>query len=448
MNIKIPDEVRFIIDTFEENGYDAYAVGGCVRDAVLGKEPEDWDICTPALPDQTMRCFGEYHIIETGLKHGTVTLVIDHKPFEITTYRVDGIYGDNRRPDNVTFVTGLKEDLSRRDFTINAMAFNPKKGLADFFGGMSDIENKTIRCVGDADKRFKEDALRILRALRFASVLGFVIENGTSAAVFKNKGLLKNIAAERFAGELNKLIVGRGTEDILLSYPSVIEEIIPEIRDMIGFNQNNPHHRSDVWKHTAAGVASAPADAALRLTMLLHDIAKPKCYTEVNSVGHFYGHSRPGSETAKEILLRLKYDGDTVKTVTRLILYHDADILPIRKHIKRWLNRLGGKNFRRLIEIKKADAAAQSETYRREKINTLDEILRISDEIIDRRQCFSLNDLAVNGRDLIAAGVPEGKRIGELLDMLLEMVTDESVENDKEKLLKIAGDLIKEGQSG
>ena len=441
MNIQVLDEVRFIIETLEISGYEAYAVGGCVRDAVLGKVPEDWDICTPALPEQVMRCFDGYHIIETGLKHGTITLMINHKPFEITTYRIDGIYSDNRHPDNVEFVSDLKDDLSRRDFTINAMAYNPTKGFADFFGGVSDIADRIIRCVGDADKRFQEDALRIMRALRFASVLGFGIEAETSDAVFRNSALLRNIAVERVSVELNKLIVGVNAGEVLLSYTPVIEVIIPEITAMVGFEQNTPYHHLDVWRHTVESAVNAPADAALRLTMLFHDIAKPQSYTEVDSVGHFYGHPQISSDMAREILLRLKYDNNTIETVTQLILYHDTDVQPRRKHLKRWLNRVGEERFRQLLSIKRADAMAQSEVHRQEKLETLDEILPVLNEIIEQQQCFSLKDLAVTGRDLMAIGVPEGIMVGKVLNQLLDLVINESVENEREHLLEAAREM-------
>jgi len=437
MKISIPDEVIYIIETLEKRGYEAYVVGGCVRNAILGKEPKDWDICTTALPDETKRCFEGCHIVETGLQHGTITLVLNQKPFEITTYRVDGLYSDNRHPDEVVFVSDLKADLSRRDFTINSMAYNPKDGFVDCFGGMSDIESRMIRCVGEANKRFQEDALRILRALRFSSELDFDIEGETSAAILRNKNLLKNIAAERISGEINRLIVGRNAENVLLSYASVVEVIVPEIKEMVGFPQNNPYHHMDVWRHTAASVSQAPADTSLRLAMLFHDIAKPRSYSEVNSVGHFYGHARLSSDMAKEILTRLKYDNDTIKTIAQLVLYHDTKILPERKDIKRWLNRIGEKRFRRLIEVKRADASAQSEKFRSGKLAELDRLLDVLNEILELRQCFSLRDLAIDGNDLIAIGMPEGIQVGKVLDSLLEMVINESVKNEKDELLRV-----------
>ena len=435
-NIIISNEAQNMIDTLETNGYEAYAVGGCVRDAFMGKTPEDWDICTSALPEQTAACFKDCHIIETGLKHGTITVIKNHKPFEITTYRIDGDYSDNRRPDSVEFVSELKDDLSRRDFTINAMAYNHNRGLVDFFGGVSDIKNKLIRCVGKADKRFQEDALRIMRALRFASALGFTIDEDTSGALYRNKDLLDNIASERIAAELNKLLVGGSVKEILLDHTQIIEKIIPEIKDMIGFEQNNPYHIFDVWRHTVESITKIPADPVLRLTMLFHDIGKPECYTEVNSVGHFHGHQRVSSDIARDILRRLKYSNAVIDAVKKLVLYHDVDIKPQQKNIKRRLNKLGEERFRQLILVKRADAMAQSEIYGKEKLEILDEVSNVFEKILEQQLCFSLKNLAVNGRDLIDAGIPEGAEIGKCLNRLLKLVIEESVDNNKKDLLE------------
>ena len=436
MNIKIPDEVHYIITTIEKNGCAAYAVGGCVRDSLLGKEPKDWDICTLAQPDQVIKYFQEHRIIETGLRHGTVTVMLNDKPFEITTYRIDGVYSDNRRPDKVEFVNDLKEDLSRRDFTINAMAYNRKTGIVDFFGGVKDLHSGVIKCVGDADKRFQEDALRIMRALRFASTTGFSIDDVVSKAMFDNKHLLHNIAAERIAGELNKLIVGDGVRDVLLKHISIITEIIPEMSPVIDFKHNNPYHCYDVLNHILFSVENAVKNVNIRLAMLFHDIAKPECYTETNGIGHFYKHPQRGSEIAKTILLRLRYDHKTIDTATQLILWHDADIQPSMKHIRRWLNKVGEKRLRQLLEVKKADAMAYAADYRQVRISELNRVLVLIDEIIEQKQCFSLKDLAVNGNDLIALGIPQGVKIKMVLNQLMDMVIDERLENDKATLLE------------
>ena len=444
MEIKIPDEVRYIINTLENNGCEAYAVGGCVRDCLLGKEPKDWDICTPAQPEHTMKYFAGHHIIKTGLKHGTITLRINHNSFEVTTYRIDGAYTDNRHPDKVEFANDLKEDLSRRDFTINAMAYNPKTGVVDFFGGAKDLDYGIIKCVGDAGKRFQEDALRIMRALRLASVLGFSINSDTSNAILDNKNLLKNIAVERVAAELNQLIVGNGARSILLKYISVITEIIPDLSPTIGFDQNNPHHCYDVLNHILYSVENARKDVCIRLIMLFHDIAKPECYSEADGIGHTYGHPQIGSDMAKKILLRLKYDNNTIETVTQLILHHDADIQPHRKHIRRWLNKVGEKKLRQLIEVKRADAMAHSPHSRQSKIDTLTGILILIDDVIKQQQCFSLKDLAVNGGDLMNLGMTEGVMVGAVLNKLMDNVIDGHIENDKIKLLETADRLYKE----
>ena len=438
MIIELPSEAKHIIDTLGESGYEAFAVGGCVRDSLIGKPPKDWDVCTPALPEQTKKCFAGQRIVETGLKHGTVTLVLNQKPFEITTYRIDGDYSDNRRPDKVEFVKSLKEDLSRRDFTINAMAYSPKSGMVDFFGGEEDLKHGVIRCVGDAGKRFSEDALRIMRALRFAAVLGFSIETGTAEAMRESRGLLKNISVERIAAELSKLVTGAGAGRIMTEHMPVVAEIIPELAPAIGFEQNSPFHCYDVLTHIMKSVDSAPSDLHLRLTMLFHDIGKPARYSERDGTGHFYGHPQLSTDMAKGILTRLKYDNNTIDAVTQLILYHDADILPKKKHIKRWLNRIGEERLRQLIEVKRADAAAQSERYYEGKTAILDAALQAMDEIIGQRECFALKDLAVNGRDLIEAGVPEGRLIGATLNRLMDMVIDEEAPNDRAVLLEIA----------
>ena len=414
-------------------------MGGCVRDSLLGKEPKDWDICTSALPEKTQKIFSGHHIIETGLQHGTITLMLNHKPFEITTYRVDGVYSDNRRPDKVEFVSSLKEDLSRRDFTINAMAYNPEKNIADFFGGVTDLQNKIIRCVGDADRRFGEDALRIMRALRFSSTLDFSISEDTSKAIFRNKELLKNISVERISVELNKLLTGINPADVLDFYTEIITVIIPEIKDTVGFKQNNKWHYLDVWQHTLKSVISAPNDIILRLVMLFHDIGKPCCYTEDNEKnGHFYRHPQVSHDMAKIILKHLKYDNATIDNVLKLILYHDAEIKPQNKSIKRWLKKIGEEKLRQLLDVKRADNKAQNLKLTEEQLKILDRIEIMLNEIILQNQCFSLKDLKVNGRDLIDFGIPEGVSIGLILNQLVDMVIDELIENDREKLLEAA----------
>ena len=442
MNIRIPENVQYLIDTLESHGFEAYAVGGCVRDGLMGAVPKDWDICTPARPQQTARLFAAHPMHNAGIQHGTVSVILDHQPYEITTYRVDGGYSDHRRPDAVSFVGSLREDLSRRDFTVNAMAYHPRRGLVDPFGGEADLRAKIIRCVGDADGRFREDALRVMRALRFAATLGFSIEPGTSEAIFRNQDLLRSIAAERIAAELSRLLTGDGVQAVLLDYAPVLGVVIPEINAMTGFEQNNRYHHLDVWRHTAAAVAAAagrgPDDTVLRLAVLLHDIAKPSCYTETDGVGRFHGHQKAGAVMAGDILRRLRYDNRTVRAVTRLVLYHDAPIPSGGKGVKRWLNRLGEDLFRLLLEVKKADVQAHAPWCRAELLAELGRASDTLEEVMAQRQCFQLKDLAVNGRDLIALGVPEGAAIGGVLGQLMELVLDERLENERESLLEAA----------
>lgn len=428
-----------IIKTLEQNGFEAYVVGGCVRDSLIGLNPNDWDICTSAKPEQTKECFQEYHIIETGMQHGTITIMIDHEPYEVTTYRIDGEYLDNRHPNEVQFVNSLKEDLARRDFTINAMAYNPKDELIDYFGGQLDLQNKVIQCVGNSDARFNEDALRIMRALRFASTYDFKIDDATKLSVHQFKSLLTNIAVERINSELCKLLCGSGVKYILTHYHDVIGVFIPEILAMAGFEQNNPHHMYNVWEHTVNAIYHASSDMIVRLTVLFHDIGKPHCYTQdEQGIGHFYGHGQISSDMSYDIMKRLKFDNDTVNQVKELVLYHDADIQPRNKHIKRWLNKIGEERLRQLIEVKIADISAQSRLEREERLLTLSKMKMCIDEVISQQQCFCLKDLAINGRDLIEIGIHQGTQIGVILYKLMDLVIEEQINNEKDELIEVA----------
>jgi tRNA nucleotidyltransferase (CCA-adding enzyme) len=433
------------MDRLASCGFEAFAVGGCIRDSLLGKDPKDWDICTSATPDEIKACFSGLRVLETGVKHGTLTVLTGGMPMEVTTYRVDGPYLDNRRPSEVLFVGDIEQDLSRRDFTVNAMAYNPARRLVDPFGGREDLDAQRLRCVGDPDARFREDALRILRALRFASVLGFTVQEATAKSIHDDRELLRNISAERICAELTKLLCGGGAERILLEYPDVLGVFIPELLPTVGFDQNNPHHVHDVWTHTAAAVAGVPEDAFLRLAMLFHDFGKPGSYTEDGAgIGHFYGHPAKSAEMAREIMKRLRYDNDTVETVSTLVLHHDATIKPEPGHILKWLGRLGLDNYRRLLQIKLADAAAQNPEEYPETAAEISEIRAQLDRILAERRCFSLRDLAVNGDDLIALGIPRGARIGAALKALLDMVIEKKVENEREELLEAAKSLGEE----
>ncbi len=438
MTVKLPDNVDMIIKALHSAGYEAYVVGGCTRDSIMGLKPDDWDITTSALPRQVKEVFSSYHIIETGIKHGTVTVIADGMPVEITTYRIDGEYTDNRHPNEVRFTRTLREDLSRRDFTINAICFSSEEGITDKFGGISDIQKKCVRCIGEPSERFNEDALRILRALRFASVLEFEIEEKTAEAIHIHRALLKNIAVERISAEFNKLLVGNGVGDILRKYRDVFAVFIPEIEPMFDFDQRNYHHYLDVWEHTVKVVENSDANKSSRLAALFHDIGKPATFAlDENGVGHFKGHAKQSEITARKILNRLRCDGATISEVCTLVLHHDDDITPRRPLLKRWLGRYGETGLRRLIDLKRADNLAQSEEWR-DRLTTLAECEKIIDEIIAEGECFSLKTLAVNGRDLMALGIPSGERIGKVLNELLSAVLDGKLENEKDALLKYA----------
>ncbi len=437
--INIPEAPKQLMKVLLDAGYEAYVVGGCVRDFLLGHEPHDWDICTNALPNQMKECFASYHVIETGFQHGTLTVMVDHVGYEITTYRTDGEYTDHRHPDSVQFVGRLQEDLMRRDFTINAMAADISGKIRDFYDGQFDLEHKWIRCVGDPNKRFMEDPLRILRAMRFQSKLGFVIEQSTEDAMRRYRHLLQYISAERINSELTGILMG-DCYSTLTCFPDVLSVCIPEIKPCIGFQQNNPHHNRDVWEHTLFAISAAPKDLYTRLALLYHDIGKPLCYSFESGVGHFYGHAAISKDIAEKSLRGLRYDNQTVKLVTQLVEAHDRTIEPRKPVIRRCLNKMGLEQFLRLLDVKEADYAAQAQLYgdRLHKI----EILQMTNEILlaqkYQEDCFSLKDLAINGNDLIQLGYKPGKKIGAVLNQLLEMVIDGIMENNKCQLRSYA----------
>lgn len=437
--IIIPNNVRYLLEIFEEDGYEAYIVGGCVRDSFIGKQPKDWDICTSATPDEVislLECYDDIGIYLTGLKHGTVTARIDEENYEITTFRVDGDYSDKRRPDIVAYVKDVAEDLSRRDFTINAMAYSNIHELIDPFDGLGDINRGLIRCVRNPDDRFQEDALRILRALRFASIYGFKIEERTSEAIHRNKELLKHISAERIQSELCKLLCGPGVLDILLEYKDVIAVIIPELEPCIGFNQNNRFHKYDVYDHIAHAVASyRGSDISVKMALLLHDIGKPECYTEDYSGGHFHGHSVPGMRMTKDIMSRLRFDNETKEQVVDLVLYHDAIIAPTTRAVKRWLNKIGFDLLEKLVFVRLADINAHSEINQQPRRDKILGVKLIAKDIIAKEQCFSLKDLAVNGQDVMALDIDSGVLVGKILNHLLELVIEEQIENEHDALI-------------
>ncbi len=439
MKINLPAQVSMIISVLESNGYEAYAVGGCVRDSLLGLSPLDWDICTSALPSGIIRCFPDLKVVETGKAYGTVTLIVDNLSFEVTTFRTDGTYTDSRHPDEVVFVTNLKDDLARRDFTINAMAYNNKSGLVDYFEGRKDLEKGLIRCVGNPKERFSEDALRMMRALRFSAVYGLKIDDSTSDTIHAQKKKLTQIAAERIRVELNKLICGKHCKKVLLNFPDVIAVVLPEILPMVGFEQHNSHHQFDVWKHSVTSIEAIPPIESLRLAMLLHDIGKPHTFTrDQKGIGHFYGHAEVSERLAFKVLSRLKYDRGTTERILRLIKHHGTPVMPTDKNIKRWLNKLGEQELKLLLQVKRADRLGKGTVVSKSHKEELDDILKCEqkiDELIEQGACFNRKDLAVDGSDLIAMGMEPGPKVGEVLEELLKLVMD-GAENDRNTLLE------------
>lgn len=438
IRINLPDKVNYIIHTLTEHGYEAFAVGGCVRDSVLGRTPQDWDITTSAKPEQVKSVFR--HTIDTGIQHGTVTVLAEQEGFEVTTYRIDGEYEDARHPKEVRFTPNLLEDLRRRDFTINAMAYNEQAGLVDAFDGLADLERGCIRCVGCAKERFSEDALRMLRAVRFAAQLGFQIEEETKKAVLDLAENIAKVSAERIQAELIKLLVSAHPEELITAYRLGLTAVfLPEFDVMMETPQKNPHHCCNVGIHTIQAVQLVPADKILRLTMLLHDVAKPVCRTTgTDGIDHFYGHPKKGSEMAHVILRRLKFDNDTIGRVCRLVQWHDDNPKLEEAVIRRAINRIGMEQYPELFMVKRADICAQSRFMREEKLSYVDSYERMYLEILKKKECLTLKQLAVKGRDLIADGMKPGKEIGEVLDALLQIVLEDPKENTKEKLLEQA----------
>lgn len=432
--MNIPEYAQVVADKLTDAGYEAYFVGGCVRDAIMGNVPHDFDITTNATPEEMKKVFSDMRIFLTGEKHGTVTVVSEGENVEVTTYRVDGEYKDSRHPESVSFTRNINEDLARRDFTMNAICYNTD--FVDPYGGRDDIENGIIRAVGSPDKRFCEDALRIMRALRFASCLGFEIEEETKRSIHKNAHLLKNISVERIFVEFTKLLCGKYVRNILLEYYDVIGVFIPEVLSCVGFDQKNAYHIYDVYEHIVRSVEAADDDVKIRLCMFFHDIAKPMCFTLDEKGGHFKGHDEKSAEVAHAVLRRLKADNDTIHTVEVLVKEHQRDIVPEKKYVKRCLAKISPSVFDMLLKVKYADTVAHSDKAK-ENFEVLKKLERLRDEIEKEGECISLKDLAVNGSDIIALGITDGRRIGETLKLLLEKVIDGEAENDKKKLIEI-----------
>lgn len=430
----IPEKAKVVFELLEKGGYECFLVGGCVRDMLMGKEIHDIDITTNATPDEVKEIFRNFHTLDIGIKHGTVTVMVEGEPIEITTYRKESTYTDGRHPDSVSFSRHISDDLSRRDFTSNAIAYSETKGIVDPFGGIADIEKKILRCVGDPTERFKEDSLRILRGLRFSSTLGFTIEKETAKAMYSCRELISIVSPERIFTELSKLICGKNAGEIISRYSDILATTLPEIKDMKGFQQHNFHHIYDVLNHTAKVVDSVYPAVDLRFAALFHDCGKPDCFSlDEKGVGHFYSHASISAHKANEALTRLRCDTATREKVVKLVKIHDTPIEPDSKTVKKKLQKYGEEIFFDLIKLQRADNMGLSPEflYRQETYDKLEEIAR---QIIEENQCFSLKDLAVNGKDMITLGL-KGKDIGFALDELLKAVIEERCQNDRESLL-------------
>lgn len=445
MQIQLPEKVEYIINTLEAAGYEAYAVGGCVRDSLLNREPDDWDITTSARPQQVKDVFPR--TIDTGIQHGTVTVMMGKEGFEVTTYRIDGEYEDSRHPKEVIFTANLIEDLKRRDFTINAFAYNHRSGIVDAFDGMTDLQNGIIRCVGEAKERFTEDALRMMRAVRFSAQLGYDIEEKTKEAIVELAPNLKNISAERIQVELVKLLQSPHPDYLRVAYElGMTKVIMPEFDKAMETPQNNPHHMYNVGEHLLHTLLEVRPDRSLRIAALLHDIAKPDTETKDNDgISHFHGHAEAGEERAAVILRRLKFDNDTINKVKKYVKYHDYKIEATPRAVRRALNKIGKEYFYEVLELKQADMLAQSTYQREEKEENLRQVTALYKEILQKQECVSLKELAVTGKDIIELGVPQGKQLGAVLQSLLEEVLENPQHNTREYLSEKVKQMIAEG---
>ena len=435
IRIAVPEKVEYVLSTLRGAGYEAYIVGGCVRDAILHRTPEDWDITTSAMPGEVKQLFAR--TVDTGIQHGTVTVLVGREGFEVTTYRIDGAYEDGRHPESVTFTRSLLEDLRRRDFTINAMAYSEETGLVDEFDGIGDIGRELIRCVGDPTERFSEDALRIMRAMRFSAQLGYKIEEKTLRAAAALAPNLDKVSAERIRVELEKLLVSDHPERILLcEEEGILQRFLPEFTSCMTCMQNSPHHGDTVAEHTVKTLCAAPAAKVLRLAALLHDIAKPKVkVTSADGMDRFPDHAAESARMADAILRRLKYDNDTRKKVTALILHHSGEPAPEAAAIRREAAAVGPDLYPDLLLLRRADAAAQAPAWAEEKLARVEKAEAIWQEILARGDCLDLKHLAITGRDLMALGAKPGKELGTLLGQCLETVLEDPSRNTRDALL-------------
>ena len=434
--IKIPNDVKTVMDILTAAGHKAYVVGGCVRDSIMGREPNDWDVTTDADPEQIQELFASFRTVDTGIKHGTILIISGKTPVETTTFRIDGEYSDNRHPDKVTFTKNIIDDLARRDFTINAMAYNETDGLVDPFDGQNDIRNKIIRCVGDADTRFNEDALRIMRAIRFSSILDFSIEEKTAEAIIRNENLLSGIACERITTELLKLLCGDNVFNVLSEFRSVIGVFIPELKLEFDFKQYGKKHGYDVWMHTVHTVNNIENDPILRLTMLLHDTGKIATHViDANNNSTFKNHAAVGGVIAENILRRLKFSKEYINTVSFLVSIHDKEVPETRVQVKEYIRDLGEENFIRLMKIRRADKSGLSKNFR-DITDNLIFAYSTFDDVMNKNEPYSLQQLAVNGNDI--KQYVSGIKIKDVLNYLLEVVIHEPEKNNKETLIEIA----------
>ncbi len=438
MKIRIPPAVQAVLLRLEQAGYEAYAVGGCVRDSLLGQVPQDWDICTSALPDQIQACFS--HCILTGVKYGTVTVIKDGVPYEVTTFRAEEEYRDSRHPESVRFLTSLYGDLARRDFSINAMAADARGNVTDEFDGLHDLRHGLIRCVGEPEERFGEDALRILRALRFASRLEFRIEPNTARGIHSLYENLGRVSPERLRKELSGLLMGKGAVAVLEEYADVLSFVVPELKPCIGFEQHNPHHRYDVFRHSLWALFYSPQEESLRLAALLHDIGKPDSFQQdEQGIGHFYGHSERSAALCRQALQRLRYDNKTIELVTELVRNHDLCLQPLsEKRLRRLLSQWGEDFLRKLFLLRRADALGTGVAEPKEVERKTTQLMEQLEELLAREGRFQLRDLAINGNDLIALGILPGKQLGRILNQLFEAVVEEECPNNREELVRYA----------
>lgn len=445
MIIHFPSPVKTVLTRLQDAGFEAFAVGGAVRDALLGRPVHDWDLTTSATPEEVRRVFSDLPVLKTGIKHGTVTVLIGEMPIEITTFRTESGYSDKRHPDSVAFSSSVEDDLCRRDFTINAIAYNESRGPVDPFGGAKDLRHRIIRCVGDPNRRFSEDALRILRAARFSSVFGFSIDADTLSAANRLAPTLRDISAERLLAELKKLLCGENVREVLEVCRGILFAVIPELKPCDGFLQHNPHHLYDVYGHIVRSVEAIAPDPVLRLTMLLHDIEKPACFSaDADGVGHFYGHEKKSAQTAGNILRRLKCDNRTREDVVFLIEKHMILLDPEPKLMLRRLNQYGERRLKMLMAVRRADAIACG--THGDELPQIDACEALVERLCSERRCFSLKDLAVNGHDLTAKGF-SGEEVGRALRLLLQKVMDGTAENSRTALLAVIDTLTHESLS-